>query len=55
METSLTSVLKAICLSLLGVSLAACTGEQHKKQSGSEVVPVIIGRVQKFRSKKRYR
>lgn len=46
MEDTLTSVLKAVCLSLLGVSLTACTGEQHKNQSGSEVVPVIVGRVQ---------
>lgn len=31
---------------LLGASLSACTGEQHKKESNSEAVPVTVGRVQ---------
>lgn len=45
MEATFTTVLKAVCLSLLGVSLTACTGEQHKNQTGSEAVPVTAGRV----------
>ena len=40
-----TSVLKAIYLSLLGVSLTACSGERHKNQTGNEAVPVTVGRV----------
>jgi multidrug efflux pump subunit AcrA (membrane-fusion protein) len=43
---SLKFVLKAVCLSLLGISLVACTSEQHKKESNSEAVPVTVGRVQ---------
>ena len=46
MKSSLTSVLKAAGLSLLGVSLTACTGEPHKKESNGEAVPVTVGRVQ---------
>jgi RND family efflux transporter MFP subunit len=47
MEASLSYVLKAVCLSLLGVSLTACTGEPHKKEASSNAVPVVVGRVQK--------
>lgn len=46
MKSNLTFVIKAVGLSLLGVSLAACTSEQHKKESNSESVPVTVGRVQ---------
>lgn len=35
----------AFMVVLLTVSLAACTGEQHKDQSGNEVVPVVVGKV----------
>jgi len=48
MEASLSYVLKAVCLSLVGVSLSACTGEQQKKEAGSDAVPVMVGRVQKI-------
>jgi RND family efflux transporter MFP subunit len=51
MKSSLTSVLKAVSLSLLGVSLTACTGETHKKETGSDAVPVIVGRVQKVQER----
>jgi len=51
MKSSLTCVLKAVGLSLLGVSLAACTGEPHKKEANSEAVPVTVGRVQKVQER----
>lgn len=31
---------------IVGASLAACTSEQHKKESNGEAVPVTVGRVQ---------
>jgi multidrug efflux pump subunit AcrA (membrane-fusion protein) len=46
MKSNLTSALKAVGLSLLGVSLVACTSEQHKKEANNEAVPVTVGRVQ---------
>jgi len=51
MKSSLTYVLKAVGLSLLGVSLAACTGEPHKKEASSEAVPVVVGGVQKVQER----
>jgi len=51
MKSNLTSVLKAAGLSLLGVSLTACTGEPHKKEATSDVVPVLVGRVQKVQER----
>ena len=51
MKSSLTPVLKAVGLSLLGVSLAACTGEPHKKETSSDAVPVTVGRVQKVQER----
>jgi multidrug efflux pump subunit AcrA (membrane-fusion protein) len=51
MKSSLTAVLKAAGLSLLGVSLAACTGESHKKETNSGAVPVIVGRVLKIQER----
>ncbi|WP_282001631.1 efflux RND transporter periplasmic adaptor subunit [Geotalea uraniireducens] len=49
--TSLTSILEALCLFLLGVALTACTSEQHKKQSSSDAVPVVVGGVQKVQER----
>lgn len=46
MKRSHTSVLMAAGLTLLGISLVACTSEQHKKEAESEAVPVTVGRVQ---------
>jgi len=51
MKSNLTSVLKAVGLSLLGVSLTACTGEPHKKEASSDAVPVTVGRVQKIQER----
>jgi len=51
MKNSLTPVLKAAGLSLLGISLAACTGEPHKKETNIDAVPVMIGRVQKVQER----
>ena len=50
MEANLTYVLKAVCLSLLGVSLTACTGESNKKET-SVAVPVVVGRIQKIQER----
>lgn len=47
MKSSLTYVLKAVGLSLLGVSLAACTSEPQKKETSSDAIPVAVGRAQK--------
>jgi len=47
MKSSLKFVLKAVVLSLLGISLTACTGEPHKKEVNSDAVPVVVGGVQK--------
>jgi membrane fusion protein (multidrug efflux system) len=46
MKSNLTSILKAVALSLLGISLSACKSEQQKKETGIEAVPVTVGRVQ---------
>jgi len=51
MKSNLTSVLKAAGLSLLGVSLTACTGEPHKKEATNDPVPVQVGRVQKVQER----
>ncbi|GFE56211.1 efflux RND transporter periplasmic adaptor subunit [Geobacter sp. AOG1] len=51
MKSNLTSVLKAVGLSLLGVSMTACTGEPHKKEASSDAVPVAVGRVQKIQER----
>jgi multidrug efflux pump subunit AcrA (membrane-fusion protein) len=47
MKSSLTSILKGAGVSLLGASLAACSGEPHRKEVTSDPVPVTVGRVQK--------
>lgn len=46
MKVHMTHVVVTLCLSLLGVSLAACT-DQHHKKSKRGAVPVIVGKVQK--------
>jgi multidrug efflux pump subunit AcrA (membrane-fusion protein) len=51
MKSNLTSTLKAVGLSLLGASLAACTGEPHKKETSREVIPVTVGRVQRVQER----
>lgn len=51
MKDRLTRLAAAMCLSLFGVSLSACTGEPPTKESGSDAVPVIVGRVQQVRER----
>ena len=51
MKSNLASVLKALGLSMLGVSLTACGGEPHKKEAKSEAVAVAVGRVQKLKER----
>jgi membrane fusion protein (multidrug efflux system) len=51
MKNLFKSVVLAVCLSLLGVSLTACTGETQDKESGSEAVPVVVGKVQKVQER----
>ncbi|HEY4743238.1 MAG TPA: efflux RND transporter periplasmic adaptor subunit [Desulfuromonadaceae bacterium] len=46
MKKSLRFIVKAVCISLLGVSLAACTSDKSKKESSSEAIPVTVGSVQ---------
>ena len=51
MKGRFTSAVVAVCLSLLGVSLTSCTGEPHKREAGSDAVPVMVGRVQKIQER----
>ena len=46
MQVKFKSILVTVSVFILGVSLSACTREQHKKESISEAVPVTVGRVQ---------
>ena len=41
----------ALSLSLLGVSLTACTGDRHDQKSNSDAVPVVVGMVQKVQER----
>lgn len=51
MKTSLTFVLKAVSMSLLGISLAACTSEHAKREPSSEAIPVTVGKVQRVQER----
>ena len=51
MKSNFTSVLKAVGVSLLGVSLTACSGESHRNEASSDAVPVTVGRVQKIQER----
>lgn len=51
MKSSLKLFLKAAGLSLLGISLTACTVEPHKKEASSDAVPVTVGRVQRVQER----
>lgn len=46
-------ILKLAALSLLAVSLASCTNEQHKPEPASETIPVTVGRVQQVQERER--
>ena len=51
MKSNHKSVVLAVCLSLLGVSLTACTDDKQGKESSSDAVPVVVGRVQKVQER----
>jgi RND family efflux transporter MFP subunit len=51
MKDCFAAVVAAVCISLLGVSLIACTSDKQNKESKSDAVPVIIGRPQKIEEK----
>lgn len=51
MQVKLKSILVTVSMFILGVSLSACTSEQHKKESNGEAVPVTVGRVQKIQER----
>lgn len=51
MKTDRTTIGKAICLSLLGISLAACNSEHKKPEAQSEAVPVTVGKIQKIQER----
>jgi len=40
-----------ICQSVLVISVMACTGERDKKQTNTDAVPVIVGKVQKVQER----
>jgi multidrug efflux pump subunit AcrA (membrane-fusion protein) len=47
MQGTFKSILVTVSVFILGVSLSACKGEQQKKESNVEAVPVTVGRVQR--------
>ncbi|NVN92397.1 MAG: efflux RND transporter periplasmic adaptor subunit [Desulfuromonadales bacterium] len=51
MQGNFKSILVTASVFILGVSLSACTGEQHKKEASSDAVPVIVGRVRKVQER----
>lgn len=51
MQDKFKSILVTFSVFILGVSLSACTSEQHKKESNSEAVPVTVGRVQRVQDR----
>lgn len=51
MKDHFAAVAAAVCMSLLGVSLVACTGDKHGKESKSDAVPVIVGMPRKVQEK----
>ena len=51
MQSTFKSILVTVPAFILGVSLSACTSEQHKKEADSEAVPVTVGRVQQVQER----
>ncbi|MBC7962053.1 MAG: efflux RND transporter periplasmic adaptor subunit [Steroidobacteraceae bacterium] len=51
MQGTFKSILVTVSVFILGASLSACKGEQQKKESNSEAVPVNIGRVQQVQER----
>jgi len=48
MQVSFKSIMVSVFLSLLSVSLVACTKESHKQTANTDAVPVVVGRLQKI-------
>lgn len=46
MQGTFKTTLVTVSLFIIGISLTACTSEQHKKESNGEAVPVSVGKVQ---------
>lgn len=53
MQGNLKSIVMTIYLSLLGVSLVACTGESDKGTADIETVPVVVGSIQKVQEREK--
>jgi multidrug efflux pump subunit AcrA (membrane-fusion protein) len=51
MQSKFKSILVAVSVFIFGVSLSACTSEQQKKESNSDAVPVIVGRIQQIQER----
>jgi len=51
MQDTFKSILATVSVFILAVSLSACKGEQQKKESNVEAVPVTVGRVQKVQDR----
>lgn len=46
MQGTFKTTLVTVSLFIIGISITACTSEQHKKESNGEAVPVSVGKVQ---------
>ena len=51
MQVKFKSIPVTVSVFIFGVSLSACTSEQHKKESNSEAIPVTVGRVQRVQER----
>ena len=51
MRDRLAAYVAAACISVLGLSLIACTSDKHNKEPKTDAVPVIVGRPQKVQEK----
>lgn len=51
MDVTFKTAAKVVCLSAVGISLAACAGEQHNKEAKGDAVPVVVGRVRKVQER----
>lgn len=51
MHVKYKSILVTVSVGILGVFLSACTGDTHDKETNSEAVPVIVGKVQKVQER----
>jgi len=51
MQVKFKSILVTASVFIIGISLSACKGEQQKKESSGEVVPVTVGRVQQVQER----